>query len=605
MESYFHPHYFQDIILLVFLLLIWDIAGWGVIRTFKQKPPAFFRSAYWLIGLGLTVLAFFISHFIIPFQGPVFLSSAVIFSLPWIKAYLREHPFKGLLKYIKSMSLFIFLWLPLLPVIFVKTSLPPYAWDEAVYHYISPQVLTHQSVWRFHGLYQNLPRLLETAFIGLFSLTRTYATARALHFLIYFSFQVTLYSYLKSKFSKSIAAFTCLVMNFLLPHLAFEATLGYIDIGTTSLILLVWLLAIESFTDSMISPELLFIYSGLALGAKYNALPAIAASGMVYLTSLYSRHIGFRLRKIPLYTALVSLFGGYWYLKNWLVTGNPIYPFFFTCREGGCGQGQSFFDWATPMGWRNFIQIISKFFYGMPYTGWVVSGLIIAGILFGKKKYRPFILVSITLFIAEYITVSLFAGFNLRYFYHWQILLWLVCILSAVGLFSRMISLLPRKFTGLIFTVAFVLMFFLSLKILLPEYKSFFRGGDKYYQTRFAFGLVPLSDWLQWLLPRTGPAILWCEQQNRPLTLTVKDPDLNWTSGESKFPIYLTNCRHREDFDPAQPEKLLISRQNCPDASSPPPSNPGDDEKISLLRKENYQLVCSGREIVPGLYLIK
>ena len=598
-SNFFHPHYLLDFLFMAFLLFLWDVSGWGLLRILQVKPPAWLRPVYWWLGLGLAVFVFFISHFFLPFKSAVFIGASLVLALPWLPKYLSL-PHR-LPPSFKSSLLFILIWLPLLPLVFVKTSLPPYVWDEAVYHYVSPQVLSTQAVWHFRTLYSNLPRILETAFVGLFLLTRTYATARLLHFLIYFSFQMALFSFLKDRFRVPVAAVVILVLNYLLPHLVLESTLGYIDLGTTSFILIVWLMAVETALGKRVHPAIFSAFAGLAVGAKYNSLSAILVAGVLYLSVLVkTRSLGFR--KIPGYLVLFLLLGGYWYVKNWLVTGNPVFPFFFACKQGVCRESQSFFAWADPLGLRNIFPVISRLFYDFPLFSYLIVALIALSIYI-RSKFTSLIILSSGLFMAEYLVLSAFAGFTLRYFYHWQILLWMLLTLSLIGIIKHISGIIPSRLTriGLVFTG--LIMAALSLKLLLPAYFSYLPGGKNYYQTRFAFRLVPVTDWILWLLPKTGPAVIWCESQGQPLTLVVKDPDLLWSTGETKYTVFLNRCRHREDFIAGQP-RYLISAQSCPDPSQPPPTRVKDDSRMGELRQENYQLVCRSRQIVSGLYLV-
>lgn len=63
---------------------------------------------------------------------------------------------------------------------------------------------------------------------------------------------------------------------------------------------------------------------GLALGTKVSIAPQVA------LVALWwgSRQLGGgpRAQRLGLFSAGVLLGGGYWYARNWLLTGNPIYP---------------------------------------------------------------------------------------------------------------------------------------------------------------------------------------------------------------------------------------------------------------------------------------
>jgi hypothetical protein len=82
-------------------------------------------------------------------------------------------------------------------------------------------------------------------------------------------------------------------------------------------------------------PILAGLALGLAVGAKYSALPMVLlVAGAVGLGALRrGRRFG-SLFDLALLGAPVILVGGGWYLWNWMVTGNPVWPVPFGPFEG-------------------------------------------------------------------------------------------------------------------------------------------------------------------------------------------------------------------------------------------------------------------------------
>jgi len=78
------------------------------------------------------------------------------------------------------------------------------------------------------------------------------------------------------------------------------------------------------------------IFSGAASACKYTAL-LLLPLGLLGILWAYSRRKGNLLpaiRHILLYAAVAFLAGAPFYLKNWFVTGNPFYPFFYEIFGG-------------------------------------------------------------------------------------------------------------------------------------------------------------------------------------------------------------------------------------------------------------------------------
>lgn len=601
LTDYFHPHSLQDLSLLVVLLMAWDITGFGVFRLLNIPILDFIRPVRWWLGLGLAVFVVFFWHFFYAYSGWFFVSFSLVAAVPFLSSYIKELNFKP---FWVTYRWLLLLLLPLFPLLFVKSSLPPYQWDEAVYHYISPYVLNNEMVWHFRGLYSQLPRLLETAFISLFALTRTYATARLLHLAIYLSALASLYLFISSRLGRSWAVMAIAVVFYLLSHLLLGSTSGYIDTGTTSFILITWLLTMEFVSSKSQSALWSFpLFAGLAVGAKYNSLAPIAVSGFVLAVSRFRHGIRLSLSRFVVSAIFFLCLGGYWYVKNWAVTGNPLYPFFFSCRTGGCGQGQAFFDWAEPLTLTNLPTLLRYLFLDRPWFPGLLGALVFLGLVISRGRLRRFLSLSLMLIGLEFVFLSRVAGFTLRYFYHWQILLWLVFIISLVLVLGRLARQLPL-FAGLaLFSLTALTLLYFRLPQLAVDYYELLPRQDKHYQVRFALHKFPVSDYILRLLPNIGPGVLWCESQPEPKTLVVKDPDLHWSTGEAKFPIFFTRCHHREDFQPGQP-KLLLSAQACPDPSQPPPIDPDDDDRMRAMRAENYYLICRADKIVPGLYAV-
>ncbi|HPD17678.1 MAG TPA: glycosyltransferase family 39 protein [Planctomycetota bacterium] len=73
---------------------------------------------------------------------------------------------------------------------------------------------------------------------------------------------------------------------------------------------------------------LAFLATGLAVGTKHTAIPPAAAIGLVAVLAPLRRAGGARraAATLGLCLALNALGGGYAYVRNWVETGNPLYP---------------------------------------------------------------------------------------------------------------------------------------------------------------------------------------------------------------------------------------------------------------------------------------
>jgi hypothetical protein len=73
------------------------------------------------------------------------------------------------------------------------------------------------------------------------------------------------------------------------------------------------------------------LFSGSAAACKYTALIAtpLGCLGILWLAHRTGNRASETLRRLGLYVAPVLIAGSPFYLKNWIVTGNPFYPFFY------------------------------------------------------------------------------------------------------------------------------------------------------------------------------------------------------------------------------------------------------------------------------------
>ncbi|RYG63093.1 hypothetical protein EON77_21365, partial [bacterium] len=110
------------------------------------------------------------------------------------------------------------------------------------------------------------------------------------------------------------------------PMVMWEAGSAYIDlIHGLYAGLGLWLLADDS--EERAHPVVAALLIGLALGTKYTGLQAFGVA--LVLTFLGAR------RKETLKFAAVALgLGAFWYVKNWVQAGNPVYPFYYSVFGG-------------------------------------------------------------------------------------------------------------------------------------------------------------------------------------------------------------------------------------------------------------------------------
>ena len=119
-----------------------------------------------------------------------------------------------------------------------------------------------------------------------------------------------------------------------LPVAQAEASTAYIDLGLTAFVLLAFL----CFANWMATREAKWliasgVFCGFCLGTKYLGALTLGWLFMWAMGSMVTRR-HFTLIPLALFTLAALALGGGWYARNWLWTGNPVFPFAYEIFGG-------------------------------------------------------------------------------------------------------------------------------------------------------------------------------------------------------------------------------------------------------------------------------
>jgi len=421
--DFFAPLNFTNLLVFFAFIFCCEIIGFWLVNNFIGKPRFFLRGAVWLIGLGMVVFTYFLSHYFVSFAFPSILFVLLILSVLSINTYIKSKAWKSLFIFLKNNAVLSVFILPVLPMLFVKISLPPYMWDEMAYHYVSPYTLYFERVWNIgNGLYENLPRLLETAYIALFSLAKSYSLARLLHFSIFMTFLASAYTFLKERFGLVVAIIFFLLVIFHPENFLLWSTFGYIDIAVASFILIGFLAFLDFlFTNTIESLVFSFVFFSLSIGTKYSALIQFISILLILMFILIKRKIRITRynKKLIFGVILFFVLGGYWYLRNFVNTGNPIYPFLFGCKLDEC-ISTNLGRWTTAFTISNFLNIFSRVFHNNKLLQHLFLISIPLSILHRSIKVKITLFTIFAFIVADFLIVKWVSGYETRFFYHWQ-----------------------------------------------------------------------------------------------------------------------------------------------------------------------------------------
>ncbi len=239
-------------------------------------------------------------------------------------------------------------------IIFSGYLFPSYTWDAVWYHlpmvgYIMQSgAIQENSTPSFIDLFINIfPKNIELFFLWniIFLKSDIIVDLSQLFFTI--TGVVAIYSLaLKLKIKERYAIYSSLLF-FFTPIIILQSTTNYVDIAVSVLFLIAVNFLMydnpENYSGNNVLPILLSgLAAGILLGSKASGPLFVVVLSTVIMGQelikrynpfniISSRHEGYVLKKnlmiyLIYFLMPVLLTGGYWYIKNWLLYNNPVYP---------------------------------------------------------------------------------------------------------------------------------------------------------------------------------------------------------------------------------------------------------------------------------------
>jgi len=195
---------------------------------------------------------------------------------------------------------------------------PPFEYDELEYHLGAPSeyLKAGRIIELPHNFYSDLPQLTEMLYLLAMKMTSDGA-AKLLHWSFGLLAALAVYAVAAKLWSRRIAQIAA-ALFYCLPFVQDLSQTARIDLATTffatlafgALLLDWWVLAAA--------------VAGCAVATKWPAVAVVWLPAVLFLATTTKS-----LRRPALFAFLSSLFILPWLLKNWLLTGNPVYPLFF------------------------------------------------------------------------------------------------------------------------------------------------------------------------------------------------------------------------------------------------------------------------------------
>lgn len=246
----------------------------------------------------------------------------------------------------------------LLVALLLQTLWPRVSWDANVYHLTVPRLYVEHGGFRRipFNVYSNWPMNMELLFAGAM-LLRDHVVAKLLHFGCGLLIVLELVRQGRRR-REAWAGWLAAGLFLANPVVLLEIRLAYVDLAF-ALFFLLSFLAVDralGLTGSEKTRWLLLagVLGGIAAGCKLPGISAVACLAALIVVSSW-RRAGFSTWSISLVTFLLPAIALQvpWFVKSWLLTGNPVYPFLFDVFGGpewSAELGEKFATWQRSIG---------------------------------------------------------------------------------------------------------------------------------------------------------------------------------------------------------------------------------------------------------------
>jgi 4-amino-4-deoxy-L-arabinose transferase-like glycosyltransferase len=315
-----------DVIVVGAFFALGAALGHHVLRGFEFDSPLEALIFQMGVGLGLLALATFL-------LGLVVVNRFVFWALLLTAAFLLRDDLSAVWRSLRAIripipsrferALEIFIALAITLGCLIAL-MPPIAWDAQTYHLVVPRYALERGQIAAPPdiVYFSFPSLGEMLFLAAM-LLKGDSAAQVLHFGFFLLMLGATLAFALHYFTARVAWLAGALLA-AVPSLLSVATWAYVDLVLTFYTFMAfyaWMLAVERNDPRWFG--LAGALAGFSISVKYTA--AIVPLALIGLIMLRRR---FDLKALSAF-AVGSAVAAPYYIRNWLFTGNPVYPFVF------------------------------------------------------------------------------------------------------------------------------------------------------------------------------------------------------------------------------------------------------------------------------------
>lgn len=298
----------------------------------------------------------------------------------WVRTGVRAIKGDTVLTILTILLALLFIWL-----LFLGILLPPYSWDGLVYHlsmvgyWIQDGRMGEHQVYAFH-LMHNYPINMELIFYWNTVFFRNDTIINCTQLFYVPLGMLSIYLLARNTGRRRSLSMLAGMLFLTFPIVIQQSTTCYVDIAVNAIFLASLAFLARSrleFSDIVYGAIGLGLFLGSKGGGPFFIIGALIPA-FIYHAPYLLRHVGFKRLLVWLATGvfLIMLIGSWQYMRNWVVHGNPAYPYKVEV------MGKTIFDGRLKLdrlegahllkGWKEKIEARSPL--GQVYFSWSEPG---------------------------------------------------------------------------------------------------------------------------------------------------------------------------------------------------------------------------------------
>lgn len=508
-------------ILSFFLFNLAFVLGYFVLGKIRARRGDFLFNLGYSVLLGYGILGYFaliLSYLRILNKVSIFVFALIVFLLGCRSLFYFYRNLRELLQNIVKQNLLnkILFGVLIFLIVFASLSayMPPYRGDVIIYHLPEVESIAKDGIFS-EGWYNTtlnlpepwvsaLPLLMETIYAVALTIYG-FTLVHLVHYQIFLALILAVYVFLRKKFTKTYGLLGCILI-FSIFEIVVNSTVAYVDAAMVSfgiaglLIFMDWFFSNRK--SSLILSALLF---GFAAAIKYIAFYNLIIIGLFFLAKV----IFIDKKKIWEIAKVGSLFlgfwlisGGFWYLKNLVLYGSPICPYFSTPSYLTPSASyeilvETFSSSRYPKTFFNFLAI-PFIVFREPHYYPILLGFISLPFVFLIRKFdlirkNKKVIIFLFIYLFSYFFLWFFIGpQHRRYGMDGQVVL---MILTAIILGAILIRLLEK--IRLIWLVILAFSVIICLSLIIGNYENNYLFEYEKMQMEYFIGIKNEADFYQ------------------------------------------------------------------------------------------------------------